>query len=474
LTRASPIEQEGPRRLALRIARGIGWVFVGRMGSRGVTLIVNVAATKLLVPAGVGTLLLANSLVLIGATLARWGMEFAAVRLLARSIAARDWSRARATVTSTFAGTVIGSGVVGGILLLGGWRWLSLHGFHSERMASLQTSISVLLILTALQQTVSSWFRALQRMRIVAAFDELTANVLWCIALLVLWVGHRTPSVASLVWLRAGAYLLALALMLVLFSRPYRELAGVGGIRPSLRELLDLGSTGVVTTLVLLVVGTTSDMAILGLYRPQSEVGAYGLAASLSALVAAPFMASTVVFGPVLASVRSGSDRTTLQRPLQAIVAAVSVPAIVVALVFAGAGSSVLGFAFGSTYAHAGHVLAVLSLAQAVFVLTGPCNLALGMMDRLRVAFLLALASAVASVGADFFAAPRWGAVGVAVATGSALTASNVVTAFVAKRLTGVSTYARFNRADARAALATLQAVLRRQPLPEQAPLGSK
>jgi O-antigen/teichoic acid export membrane protein len=474
LTEPSLIEHEGARRLALRIARGVGWIFVGRMGSRGVTLVVNVAATKLLVPAGVGTLLLANSLVLIGATVARWGMEFAAVRLLARSTASGEWFRARATVQRTLAGTLIGAGIAGGILLAGGWRWLSLHGFHSDRMASLQTSIALLLFLTALQQTVSNWFRGLQRMRVVAIFDEFMVNVLWCISLLALWVGHRTPSVNALVWLRVGALGLVLASMLVLFRRPYGRLAGEGGSRPTLRELLGLGSTGVVITTVLLVVGTTSDMAILGLYRPQSDVGAYGIAASLSALVAAPFLASTVVFGPVLASVKTARDRTTLERPLQAIVAAVSVPAIVVAVVFAAAGASILSFAFGSSYARAGHLLAVLSLAQAVFVMTGPCNLALGMMDRLRVSFVLAVASAAASVGADFFAAPRWGGIGVAVATSSALAVSNVVTAVVAKRLTGVSTYARFSRADVKAAIRTIHEVMRRRPVPEQAPLGSK
>jgi O-antigen/teichoic acid export membrane protein len=469
LTSDAQIEQEGARRLTLRIARGVGWIFVGRMGSRGVTLIVNVAATKLLVPAGVGTLLLATSIVLIGATVARWGMEFAAVRLLARSIAAHEWLRARATVRRTFAGTVIGSGILGGILLAGGWRWLSLHAFHSPGMASLETSASVLLFLTAVQQTVSNWFRALQRMRAVALYDELVANVLWCIPLLVLWAVHRSPSVDTLVWLRTGGMLLVLAAMLALFRRPYRELGQTGGARPSMRELLELGSTGVVTTVVLLVIGTTSDMAILGHYRPQSEVGAYGLAASLSALVAAPFIASTVVFGPILASARTQDDRARLQRPLQAIVAAVSLPAIVVAVIFAGVGSEILGFAFGSRYTHAGDVLAVLSLAQAVFVLTGPCNLALGMMDRLRVSFMLSLASAVLSVGLDFFAAPRWGAIGVAFATGSAIVVSSVVTALVAKRLTGVSTFARFRRADASAAIAALHDTLRREPLPERA-----
>jgi hypothetical protein len=62
----------------------------------------------------------------------------------------------------------------------------------------------------------------------------------------------------------------------------------------------------------------------------------------------------------------------------------------------------------------------------------------------------------------------------VAVATSSALAVSNVVTAVVAKRLTGVSTYARFSRADVKAAIRTIQEVMRRRPVPEQAPLGSK
>jgi O-antigen/teichoic acid export membrane protein len=162
--------------------------------------------------------------------------------------------------------------------------------------------------------------------------------------------------------------------------------------------------------------------------------------------------------------VKSSNDRTTLQRPLQAIVAAVSVPAIVATVVFVVAGADILSFAFGASYADAANLLAVLSIAQAFFVVTGPCNLALGMMDQLRVSFVLAVASAAASVGADFYAAPRWGAIGVAVATGSALTVSNVITALVAKRLTGVSTWARFSRADLRAGARAIQEAVRPAP----------
>ena len=475
MTAAPARQHTGTRRLALRLARGTAWIFTGRMASRGATLLVNVVAAKILVPSAVGALLLTNTVVLIGAMVARWGMDFAAVRLVARSAADGEWARARASLASTFLGTIVGSGIAAAVLLGGGWRWLALHGFHSADMASLQTSAALLLVVTAIQQTVSSWFRALQRMRVVALFDELLANALWFFALISVWAVDRTPSLNAIVWLRTGALLLVLMWMVALFRKPYGGLAGTGGARPTVRELLDLGSTLMVTNLVLLVVGTTSDMVVLGVYRSKAQVAAYGLAASLSALVAAPFMAATVAFVPALAEARDAADRARLERPLRAIVAAVSLPAILIAAIYAVIGASILGLAFGAHYRGAAHVLAILSLAQVVFVVTGPCGGALAMMDRQRVAFALALASAAASVGGDVFAAPRWGGTGVAVATSSALAASNVVTALVAKRLTGISTVARFGLADLRTAVDALRmSMARREPLREEAGLGSE
>jgi O-antigen/teichoic acid export membrane protein len=60
-----------------------------------------------------------------------------------------------------------------------------------------------------------------------------------------------------------------------------------------------------------------------------------------------------------------------------------------------------------------------------------------------RVAFVLVVIAAAYSIAGDFWAAPRYGAIGVAVATSSVLAADNVVTTLVVKRLVGIWVFPR-------------------------------
>jgi O-antigen/teichoic acid export membrane protein len=455
-------EQHEPS-LGLRIAGGTGWNLTGRGASKGMALLANVAATRLLVPADVGALLLTNALVLVFATVAAWGMDSAGIRLLAGSTAVGERARARASVRLTLAGAVVGSGVAAAVFGAGGWRWMSIHAFHSSQMAGLQSTATLLLVATAIQQTISGWFKGLHRMRAVAVLDELAVNALWCLALIVLWAAHRHPSVETIVLLRVLGFGLVLVWMAALFRKPYDTLAGTGGTRPRFLELLDLGSALMFTTLATVVIGTTSDMAILGLYRSRAEVAAYGLAASLAAVGAMPYIAAAVPLRPILAGIRTEADRARLERPLRAIVAATTIPPLLLALGFGAAGSPLLRIAFGGSYAHAADVLAVLAAAQVVCAVTGPGGLALQMMGRHRVAVALTAAAGAASVGGDFFAAPRWGALGVAIVTGSVFVVQNVGTALVARRLTGINTFARFSAADLASGTRELSSALRRR-----------
>jgi hypothetical protein len=67
-----------------------------------------------------------------------------------------------------------------------------------------------------------------------------------------------------------------------------------------------------------------------------------------------------------------------------------------------------------------------------------------------RAVFFMAATAAVCSFGADLWAAPRYGAVGVAIATSTVLAIDNVATTLLARRLSGVWTFAQFRPRDFR------------------------
>jgi len=433
-----------------RIAGGTAWVFGSRIASRGVTVLVNIAIARLLIPGSVGTLLLAITVATVGATIARVGMDQAPIRLVAQSFRQGDRGRAAASVRLSLLVTVAGTLVVGGVLLAGGWRWLALHAFHSVQMAGLETAGPLLLAALALQQTASSWFKAVQAVRLVSLFDELLGNILWWIPLVILWLAGANVSVREVMFLRVLSLVLLVAVMFVLvrYRLALLDVSSRGVIR--MREALDLGATLMVTSLVGVFLGTSSDLLIIGALRPHANVAGYGFCTSVAAIVSLPFLASNVVAAPALAAIRDGRDREHVERSLRLVVAAVTLPALLFTAILAAAGGPILGLVFGGAYGHYGDVLAVLALGQFFLVATGPCGITLQMMGQHRVALVLAVVTAVVSIAGDLYAVTRWGVLGVAVATTIAYALNNIAAVWLAKRLTGVLTLPRVTRADLR------------------------
>jgi O-antigen/teichoic acid export membrane protein len=154
----------------------------------------------------------------------------------------------------------------------------------------------------------------------------------------------------------------------------------------------------------------------------------------------------------LLAELNATGRQRQLERLVRSSTGIVGIPSVALLALFASLGAPVLGTVFGPFYERGAEVLAICSLAQCLFVLAGPCGMALLMTGHQRATVVLALITGVLSISGDIWAAPRFGAVGVAVATSSALILTNVAAVLLVKRWIGIWTIARFSVSDARAA----------------------
>lgn len=426
-----------------RAVRRSGLVLVGWVCSTGGSALIGVALAHLLDPTDVGVFYLSWSAVTFASIAARFGMDAAAVRLLAplRAAAAGTSSVYRRTTALS----ALGAAAVGIALAAGLWRLIAVHGFHSAAAGRLGPAVGVLAAAIAVEGTALGWLQGLQRMRAVAAFNVSTP-LLWGLALGVTAATTNGISAEDVLLARAATSLVLVCATCLAVRMPIR---GRGPRVIGLRELLDLGASLMASRLISTVTGAQSDLWILGAFAPAADVGGYAIAASVSLIVAAPFMAANVVLGPMIAEMY-GRSRADTERLIRTATGVTLLPTLAATAVLVALGRPLLGAVYGASYRGAATILAVFCLTQCVFVVTGPCGLALMMTGHHRAASLTSLAAATCSTAADIWAAPRYGAVGVAIATNTVLVFDNVLVTLLARRLTGMWTFARVRRADLR------------------------
>ena len=441
---------DAEEQLPVLLLRGSAWVLSGRVVGRAIGLASGVVLARVLTATDLGDFYLAFSLATLGAILGRLGMDTPATRLVAESLAEGEPGRARSVLRQTLVFTAIGSAVVGAVSGLGGWNLLAAHGFSNRRLADVVFAATALIVCAALQGTLVAWFRGLQMMRLVVLFDDLVPGGSFLALLVLGWLLFGKVGVASTLELRAGGFALAIVGVAVAMRGHRHALSGPG--RASTRQVAELGVTMTGALLITAAVGSTSDLLVLGAFRPSKDVAAYGIAVAVASLLSMPFLAMATALGPQLAQLNAAGARSRMEDLIRGAVSIVGVATIGASVMLIVLARPLLTTIFGQDYARATHVLMVLALAQAVFVLTGPCGLTLAMTGHHRPAFLLTALAAVASIGADIWAAPRYGALGVAVASSLAVALDNVLTVLLTRRLVGVWTLPRFRVEDLRLA----------------------
>jgi O-antigen/teichoic acid export membrane protein len=428
------------------LLQGSAWVFAGRTVGRALGLASGVVLARALSAPELGDFYLAFSLATLAAIVGRLGMDTPATRLVAESLAQGLPGRARSVLRQTLVFTAIGTVIVGAVSGLGGWSWLAVHGFGNHRLAEVVFAATALIVCAAFQGTLVGWFRGLQDMRFVVIFDELVPGGSFLVLLLVGWLVFGKAEVASTLELRASGFALAIVGVGLAMRKYGRTLSGQG--RASSRQVAELGLTTAGTLLITAAVGSTSDLLVLGAFRPSRDVAAYGIAVSVVGLLSMPFLAMSTALGPQLAQLNATGARLRMENLIRGASSVVGVVTLGATILLIALAHPLITTIFGPEYARAAPVLMLLALAQAAFVLTGPCGLTLMMTGHHRPAFLLTALTAVASIGADVWAAPRYGPLGVAAASSSAVALDNVLTMLVARRLTGVWTVPRFRIED--------------------------
>jgi O-antigen/teichoic acid export membrane protein len=151
------------------------------------------------------------------------------------------------------------------------------------------------------------------------------------------------------------------------------------------------------------------------------------------------------VIPPIVAELHAQGRTTQLERALRAGATLAGLPALGILAVFLLFGPFVLGTVYGPEYRDAATILAILSSGRLLAVWAGSCGVVLMMTGHQRAMMAITLVSGSISIAGGLLAAPRFGAIGVAVTTSTAQVLQNLLQLILVRRRLGIWTMIQFS-----------------------------
>lgn len=179
------------------------------------------------------------------------------------------------------------------------------------------------------------------------------------------------------------------------------------------------------------------DVLILGFFSDPADVGIYGVAARISAVVTFALVATYPVFAPLIAKDHAAGRQEQLQRSITHGMRLVTVIAMILTLILIFWGPDILGF-FGEEFVRGHDILLVLIIGQLVNALCGPVALLLAYGGQEPLVAKILSTVVVLSVGAQLFVIPRFGMLGAAYVTTTSVVIWNLLLYVMTRRKLGI------------------------------------
>jgi O-antigen/teichoic acid export membrane protein len=414
---------------------------VGRIGTALLGIAVNIMLARLLPHDAYGAYFLAFTAAFVGGTFAQLGLERTVVRLVASALGTDRPGRARAAVWITFQFGALGAMVFAGAFFIGLGDFMAKHLYHSSLVANVTVITGAWLVTMAFQSLFAETFRGFQRFWLATLFDGLLVDIFLVLVFGVLVISRAHPSLHVVIALSAGVTAATFLVATPLLVRRVRSLPRRGDDLRG-REVFAIAWPLWVFNVTTFLVGTGSDILVVGAVRGQTTVAYYGAAARLVFFVGAPFIIVSQVVPPIIAELWAQGRKHQLEASLREISTIAAAPALVVLLAFVLFGGPIMAILYGGKFfAAGGAVLAILSVARMVAAATGSSGSALQMTGYQRSLMYLTMVIGAVSLTMGIVLGRTFGAIGVAVATATAQICQNLGQLFLAKKRLGIWTH---------------------------------
>ncbi len=425
--------------IARRFLQGGTWVVICRLVWAPVALVISTLLTRILTPSEVGTFYFALTLMTILAFVLHVGLPRALVKFVATG-SEDGGGRARAAIISCVVyGTLIALPVAIAIGF-GAIDFVLVRVAPQSSLLGYGWILALWIMALVYQGYLSESYRGFHEIGKTQIFGGLAGRAGLALFLLVAWV-TGTPATLVHVLIAAAATLLIADLVggAMLFKRVAR-LSRDGTIG---RRELFATSWPLMIGSVFYMLNMQAGTLVLGLFRPEDEVGLFAIALRLAALANLPMVIVIAVAPPLVAELYSKGETKALEKMLGLVALLAALASLVLTLVFVFAGGDILAWIFGSTYRDAKWILVILSLGYLGHALMGPGRAALEMTGHQRSAMWATMIAGVTGMTALVLVAAPYGALAVAAVSAGTIFLQHAIMNVLARRQSNINTTAR-------------------------------
>lgn len=415
-------------------ARGAAWSLAISLFGMALSLGVQVVLARQLGPSSYGTYVYALAWMNIALLLGKLELDGAAVRYVAAYEATHAWGSLRGFLR--MAGTILtglslGAAVVG--VGMAFWR------FPDPVVRNAVLASCILLPLTTIGQFRAAILQALRHVKEAQLPSLVVRPAVFALGLGIVWLAGRHASAADAVLLNAIGAAVALALLFWFSRRHIPKPVGTVAAEMHVREWLNTAIGLVLLSASQTILGTQTDVVVVGSLLTKADAAHYSTASQLAALVATGVTALMFVLMPNISSLHARRDVDGLQRLVYTSGRASLMLALPVALVLAVLGPWLLRI-FGPSFVSGYPVLLILTASQAVIASLGTlAGFLMTMTGNHYPAGIIVAASALFNLATTFVLTRAFGPVGTAIATALATAVRTAALAVYLRRRVGIT-----------------------------------
>ena len=419
------------RRLWNKDSRGVAKVLLAQVGGVGLSFLFSVMLARLIGVSGVGLYFLAVTIVDVGATLSRLGLESASLRFASIAYSQGDLGTLAALYRKSMS-LVAAAGI---LLALPAWLIASHLPLGGDRGLELRAELPLLVLAfvpAALLVIQADFLKGIGASAIGTFAQTVVSPLLLLTGSIVLWfLGAATLHLVVLNYVIVA--FLAVIFAIIIWNL---RLPGIWRMRGAFdsRRLLATSMPLLLVTSMNLVMGWT-DILVLGIWADAKEVGIYGISMRVALLTTFVLVAVNVVVAPQFATLYSEGNTYALKQLARRSAFWSMLAAMPAFLVIMLVPDLILQI-FGPQFKEGALTLRILAIGQFVNLATGSVGTLLVMTGHEKILRNNIAVSAALNLLGNLALVPSYGAVGAAASTAVSLAFLNIVLwAMVRKKL---------------------------------------
>lgn len=419
------------------IVKNAGMDVSGQAFSIVFALVASIVVTRTIGPELFGKYSLANSFVQLLAILAVFGLSGGVVRLTSKYMTLKDYGRVKGTLASGVLFTSMFSLALVAISVVAAPAISRRFYSHVEGLDLVLRVYVIALPFYALMTILNSYTQGLKTLKPGVIVEMIVRPVVRLALTLILFLaGLRLFAV---VLGSVGAFFCAALVALVFAVKvspfDFRKTAKIG-----VGSELFFYSVPLVLANFMNVVISRSNIMISGYYLDSETVGILSAALVLAPFVSMSLLSFSRIFAPIISELWEKGDRLGLLSQFKIVskwIFTLSLPVFCLYLLFASGLLSI----FGDEFQRGVGALKILALGQIVNAIVGPIGFILNMTGRQKLNLVNSVLLAASNVVLNILLIPRYGMVGVALATTLSIASINVVRVIEVRVLYGFTPF---------------------------------